>query len=114
MQHPETVVVRFGLMLPADLSRSVRTYWLEYQVYALSVWSIPGLPAAGIARRVGLRHAVIRSTTVSVIRAAGYDVTDSDARGHCQILLPDPPTEDDWRRLSGCFGAAVPNPVLGD
>ena len=107
------VLVRFGYMLPLDLERSARVSWLTDGVYALSVWSLPGMTAPDIALAVGLRHAVIRSCTVAQIRSAGYDVTDSDHRGHCQVLFPHPPTDNDWRRLDLCFGPAVANPVLG-
>jgi hypothetical protein len=107
-----TVVVRGGLMLPADLIRSAQSHRDVEGLYALSVYSIPGATAEEIARGVPLPHAKIRTSTVGRIRAAGYDVLSSPGPpGHADLVLPTPPTDKDGSTLDGVFDPARPNPA---
>ncbi len=62
-----------------------------------------------IARRAELPHAVIRTSTVGRIREAGYDVAPSGGRGHADLKLPSPPSDDDWKKLNEVFGEPEPN-----
>lgn len=83
-------------MEPGVLATNANTHYDEFGVYALSVYSTPGLDADEIARRVPLPHSKIRESTVGRLRSRGYDVVSSPGPpGHADLKLPDPPTEDD-------------------
>ncbi len=108
----DAVVVRGGLMSAADLSLGAQTHFDAEGAYALSVFSVPGKTADEIARGVPLPHSMIRESTVGRLRAAGYDVVSSlGPPGHADLILPNPPTDDDWQALDKTFDAARPSPA---
>jgi hypothetical protein len=91
---------------------------LDEGAHTLSSWSFPGLDAPGVARAAKevdpttLPHSVIRASTAGRIRAAGYELVATDPQpGHYSLMLPDPPTDDDWAALNSIFGEPQPNPV---
>lgn len=106
------IVVRGGLMLPADLAMGVQSQFDRAGVYALSVFSIPLRTADEIARSAELPHSTIRVTSVGRLRSAGYDVVDSPGPpGHADLVFPGPPTEGDWRILDEIFDPPRFNPA---
>lgn len=99
-------------MLPADLVLGAQAHFDSEGVHALSVYSVPGRTAAEIAVGVPLRHSKIRTSTVGRVRAAGYEVVSSPGPpGHADLVLPTPPTEDDWSALDSAFDPPRPNPA---
>ncbi len=99
-------------MLPADLALSAQSHFDAEGVYALSVFSLPGLTAGEIAASVPLPHSMIRESTVGRIRAAGYDVLPSGGpSGHADLVLTNPPTTHDWQILDRTFDPARQNPA---
>lgn len=108
----DAVVVRGGLMTAADLERSVQIHFDSEGSYALSVFSVPGARTDAIAVGVPLRHSKIRQSTVGRVRAAGYDVVSSAGPpGHADLVLPNPPTDEDWTALDAAFDPPCPNPA---
>lgn len=108
----DAVVVRGGLMLPADFARGVQSHFDTEGVYALSVFSTARRTADEIAIAVPLPHPKIRTSTVGRVRAAGYDVVSSPGPpGHADLLLRKPPTDDDWRTLDRIFDVPRANPA---
>ena len=108
----DAVVVRGGLMLRADLVLGAQAHFDSEGIHALSVYSAPGRTAAEIAVGVPLRHSKIRTSTVGRVRAAGYEVVSSPGpSGHADLLLPTPPTENDWSALDSAFDPPRPNPA---
>lgn len=106
------VVVRGGLMQPADLAVGAESQFDLEGFYALSVFSVPGRTADEIATGVPLPHSAIRESTVGRVRAAGYDVAPSPGPpGHADLLFSAPPTEADWRTLDEIFDPPRPNPA---
>lgn len=85
----------------------------------MSVYSIPGLDARQIAAlRVGsegLPHGEIRESTVGRVREAGYHVTLSEkegyAEGHCDLIVPWEPSNEDCDKLLRLFDKKRPNPA---
>jgi len=106
---PEDVVVRGGRMLRADLERSAAKAYAALRIYAISVWMLPGRTTEEVAQAVRLPNQHIRVSTVGRLNAAGYDVQDCTSDGHCRILLPDPPSEEDWARLEAAFDQPIAN-----
>ena len=106
----DAVVVRGGLMLSADLAISAQSHHDAEGSHALSVFSRAGMTADELSRAVPLPHSMIRESTVGRLRAAGYDVVTSPGPlGHADLVLPNPPTDDDWRLLDESFDPARPN-----
>lgn len=99
-------------MIPADLATGAQTHFDAERIYALSVFSVPEMSADEIARAVPLRHSMIRESTAGRLRAAGYEVVSSPGPpGHADLLLPNPPTDNDWRALGAAFDSPRPNPA---
>jgi len=98
-------------MRPEDLEITTATHFAEYGEYALSVFAEDGLDTEEIAQVAELPHGVIRESTVERIREAGYEVVPSTwiARGHADLKLPNPPSDEDWRRLEEVFSEPKPN-----
>jgi hypothetical protein len=108
----DAVVVRGGLMIAADLVLGAQSHFDARGIYALSVFSVPGISADEIARGVPLPHSMIRESTTGRLRAAGYEVVRSPGPpGHADLMLPNPPTDDDWRALDAAFDPPRPNPT---
>ena len=108
----DSVVVRGGLMLPADLALGAQSHFDSERFYALSVYSIPGMTAHEIAAGVPLRHSKIRASTVGRVRSAGYDIVSSPGPpGHADLVLPTPPTDHDWSTLDRVFDPPQLNPA---
>lgn len=108
----DSVVVRGGLMFPADLARGVQSHFDTEGVYALSVFSAAGRTADEIAIAVPLPHPKIRTSTVGRVRVAGYDVVSSPGPpGHADLLFREPPTDDDWRTMDRIFDPPRANPA---
>lgn len=62
-----------------------------------------------MANRRQNRH--IRKSTVGRLRAVGFEVTwPVGNKRHSDLILPTPPTDDDWARLVEAFDPAEPNP----
>lgn len=104
-------------MIPVDLALSAQSQFDVEGVYALSVFSAPGMTADEIAEGVPLRHSMIRESTAGRLRAVGYDVVSSSGPpGHADLILRDSPTDADWQALDEAFDAARPNPatIRGD
>lgn len=100
----DAVVIRGGLMAMADLRRSAQIHFDHEGRYALSVFCGVDASADAIARAASLPHPKIRQSTVGRIRRAGFDVVRSEGPpGHADLVLPDPPTDDDWRALEAAF-----------
>ena len=99
-------------MLPADLVLSAQSHFDREGAFALSVFSVPGRTADEIVGGVPLPHSVIRESTFGRLRAAGYDVVSSlGPPGHADLILPNPPTDDDWQVLDEAFDAARSKPA---
>ncbi len=108
------LLVRGGRMLRADLEISAETHFNREGHYALSFWSAPGLNAAEVAERIGtedLPHGSIRSAPVGRLRELGYEVMFSGQPWHVSLVLPSPPSDEDWENLEDAFGPPEPNPV---
>ena len=106
------VVVRGGLMFPADLETGALTHYDEFGRYALSVYSLPGRTGDEIAVLVPLPHSKIRESTVGRLRAAGYEVVPSPGPpGHADLRVPNPPSRGDWQALDALFDPPRPNPA---
>jgi hypothetical protein len=86
----------------------------EPEEAVLSVFTDAVLDAEAIARRAPIltRWSKIRTTTLGELRAQGFEVTHPDEIGHASVKLPDPPSDDDYVRFLGAFGAPEPNPIL--
>ena len=83
-------------------------------IFGLSVCSLPGRTADAIATIVGtdrLPHTWMRESTVGRLHEAGFDVVPTGWRGHATLMLPNPPTDDDWNRLEAAFDKPRDNPV---
>lgn len=99
-------------MIPADLALGAQSHFDAEGIYALSVFSVPEMTADEIAQGVPLRHSMIRVSTAGRLRAAGYEVVSSPGPlGHADLLLPNPPTNDDWRALDAAFDPSRPHPA---
>jgi hypothetical protein len=117
----DAVVIRGGLMKRGDLIASAEKYEaLNPGVYGITVWSWPGLTAEQIAERVGtarLPHPDLRKSTVERICGSStsegqrFELTKTGPDGHYTLILPSPPTPDDWEALDEAFDAPQPNPV---
>jgi hypothetical protein len=102
-----------------SLRISAEANYRDEGLYAVSMWSLPGLDAADIAREVGteeLPHGQIRASTVGRLRAAGFEVVRSEpvpgrAPGHVDVILARPLTEEAADALRAEFDPGQPNPV---
>jgi hypothetical protein len=114
----DAVVVRGGLMLPADLVVSAQSHFDAEGFYALSVYCVPGMTADEIAVGAKLSYSKVRVSTVGRIRSMGYNIVGSPGPpGHADLVLPTPPTDHDWTALERVFDPPGPNPAtmrLGD
>jgi hypothetical protein len=108
-------------MADDDIKRAAEVNFRKNGSYALSVWSFPGLDAAGVARTVGdqvaanaLPHRQMRQSTVQRVRDVGFDVTPSPPPpGHVDINLPGPMTDEMCELLDGAFDPPEANPIAG-
>lgn len=105
----DAIVVRGGEMAPDRVQKNALAHFRDCGVYGVSVWSIPDLSAHEIVRTVrradplDLPHGQMRISTVGQIREAGYELVPTGPRHHFTLLLPTPPTDDDWDRLQALF-----------
>jgi len=99
------------------LAASATATYRASGVHSLSVWAVDDSTAADIVRLARdasptfLAHGQIRTSTVGVLSAYGYELAASEPDGHYSLLLPDPPTDVDWSQLDSAFSAPEPNPV---
>ncbi len=114
----EAVVVRGGKMAIQPTMMALEKEKRLHDQYALSVYCVPGLSSFDIACRVGteaLPHSEIRETTAQKIRGAGYEIRLSQREGypegHCDLIVPRKPSEDDCKTLAELFSEKSQNPV---
>lgn len=108
-------------MRRGDLIASAEKYEaLNPGVYGITVWSWPGETAEQIARRVGterLPHPDMRLSTVericepSLSEGLRFELIKTGPDGHYTLVLPSPPTDDDWNALELAFEEPQANPV---
>lgn len=102
-------------LLKASAEKSFRESGGEH--YSLSVWSSPDLDAEGIAKAAReqgeeyLPHGRMQTSTVGLLRSLGYGLIPTDPPGHYSLMLPTPPTDEDWDNLMEAFDDPQPNPV---
>jgi hypothetical protein len=108
----QDVVVRFGTSSVAALRRNAAVGFAVTGVYSWSVFSLPGLSGDEIAASLpeDFKFAVYRETTVGRLRAAGYDLSGCDDRGHCDVALQAEPTDDQCRDFGALFGTERADP----
>jgi hypothetical protein len=122
--YPEdSIIVRYGenTCTPevfeerATAHRRNRVKTGQSPEWGISVNTAPaGTSADDIAARGRRPNPKYRFTTLGDIHKAGCRLADRiDEDGHTDILLPDPPGEEDYRLLSDCFREVGinPNPV---
>jgi hypothetical protein len=106
-------------MATESLSVSAEENFRDTGVYAVSMWSIPGMSPSEIARAVGstwLPHGQIRASTIGRLRAAGFEVRPSPAnpnepQGHVDVILDRPLSEEAATALRATFDQPERNPV---
>jgi hypothetical protein len=117
----QAVVVRGGRMVSREsLRESAEDYfaWTKAQtgegIYGLSVCSLANQTGDEIAHAVGtarLPQTTMRESTVGTLRGFGYEVLPSGPAGHATLVLPNPPSDDDWDNLEEAFDEPRHNPV---
>lgn len=117
----DAIVIRGGTMKLNDLMTGVEVYEATYPGwYGLSFWSWPELTADAIARRVRTRR--LPQTSMRLSTAARVrNITGTDGQlmlfvqtfdpGHYTLVLPSPPTVDDYERVTAAFDPPGRNPV---
>lgn len=116
------VVVRGGEMRQRDLERSAEVHFERHGVWALSLWSFPGMDARSIAIEVGvvadqlairlLPNPMLRWTTAGALRAYGYSLAPGGGpRGHVTLTFDRAPTDEDWANLEQAFLPPERNPI---
>ena len=107
----DAIVIRGGVMTPRTMEVNAYTEYDETGVYALSVSSLPDADFDTIAAAARLPHGQVCVSTVGRIRAAGYEVRQSEPPpAHADLLLPNPPADEDWEALLVVFDAPIANP----
>lgn len=107
----ETIVIRGGTNPPDKMREQAQEEFDDCGVYSLSAAADPAMTLEEIARTARRPNAQIVQTTVGRLRSAGCDVTHpTGKRRHVDILLPQPPTEEDWQALEEASDPPEPNP----
>jgi hypothetical protein len=104
-------------MSAESMARSAEIEKLRTGHPSLSVWSFPDMDARDVARAAresdpaALPHSSIRWTKGGALRDSGYELVQTDQPGHYSLMLPDPPSADDWATLDELFTPPEQNPV---
>jgi hypothetical protein len=118
----ETVVVRGGEMDPDQTPEKARDEFDDKGVYGLSVWAVAGLSAIEIACYVKsfddpdaqppirwLPHKKMRCSTVGQLQR--FELWPRSPLGHYLLVLPNPPTDEDYAALQAAFSPPEDNPA---
>ncbi len=105
----ESVLVRGGVATAQNLASGAFRHFRDCGVYAISLWSVPGLDGDEIARVAReqsedhLPHRQMQTSTVGRLRTYGYELVPTGPDGHYSLMLPSPPTDVDWDNLMAAF-----------
>jgi hypothetical protein len=102
------------------IRQRAETDYEETNEYSLSFWSIPNETVQAIVHAVRVQaealgrrdipHGSVQVSTAGAIRAAGYDLIPTPPPMHYSLVLPNPPTNDDYEAVMSAFDDPVPNP----
>jgi hypothetical protein len=109
----DAFVVRGGMMMVDNLRTNVEAHFDEYEDYAVSVFSVPGMDLHELAVLANRPNGQIRVSTCRRIRDLGYEIVRSEHEGpgHADIKLPEEPSDEVLQTIADAFDEPVPNPA---
>jgi hypothetical protein len=89
------------------MEASAGTTYERWGFHAISVFAHPSNSVGEIRNkhRVLSQYERVRVSTVARLMAAGFELWPTGTEGHYSIVLPTPPTDEDWQRLDRAFDA---------
>ena len=102
----DAIVVRGGEMKTENLEMTAGTNFDEFGEYAISVSSELGLTARQI-HETYIVHRKARVSRAGRLRSSGYELKPTHGPGHYDLVLPNPPSPEDWDKLREAFDVGI-------
>lgn len=115
----DAIVVRGGVRAPETIAVNAQTTFDTDGFWGVSGFSAADQTVEQIAQLAydqgRLPHPKVRTSTVGLVRAAGFEVEQTaDDYPHVDIFLPADPTDAVCSQLADAFDEPIPNPALSN